>query len=367
MLKVPYENLKKANLPFEEEFTNSFKNCLKSGWYILGNEVKQFEENFAKYCGTQYCIGVASGLDALILSLVALDLPSGSEVIVPSNTYIASILAILRADLTPILVEPDIRTYNLCPQKLRKAISSKTRVILPVHLYGKLSAMQEIRDIASEYNLKIVEDCAQAHGARQAEHQAGNSGDLGAFSFYPTKNLGALGDGGAITTDSFELYEKIKCLRNYGSNKKYYNELLGFNSRLDEIQASFLNIKLRHLQKITDHKRMLADLYHEKLSEFYTKPVRDNNYYDVFHIYNVRTPKRDMLKSFLASQGIGTEIHYPIAPIDQVAMKNILNQDTPIAKEIHHSTLSLPISYANTAAEINYVIEKMNEFAKKEA
>lgn len=362
-MKVPYENLRILNESFFDSLKDVFSSSLESGWYILGSKVTEFEKNFAKYCGTKYCIGVASGLDALILSLEALELPKNSEVLVPSNTYIASILAILRAGLKPVLVEPNISTYNMCPLKTEQAINSNTSAILPVHLYGKLSDMSKLCEIAKNNRLKIVEDCAQAHGAKFKGKTAGSFGELGAFSFYPTKNLGALGDGGAITTNDKELYDKLRSLRNYGSHKKYYNERIGYNSRLDEIQAGFLNVKLSSLDKVTQHKRQLAKIYQEKLSTKFIKPKIENDFYDVYHIYNVRCVKRDQLKNWLLEQSIGTEIHYPVAPVDQKAMLGILDDETPIAREIHESTLSLPISFAHKPEDIEFVIEKLNHFA----
>ena len=230
-----------------EEYTSAFKKVLDSGWYIIGKEVKEFEQDFAAYCNVKNCIGVANGLDAITLSLVALDLPKGAEVIVPSNTYIASILSILQAGLKPVLVEPDINTYNIDPSLIEAHITSKTAAILVVHLYGKVCKMDDIQLLCNKHNLKLVEDCAQAHGAMHKGQKAGSFGEYGAFSFYPTKNLGALGDAGAITTQNDQLAEKVAMLRNYGSKVKYYNEVVGYNSRLDEMQAAFLNIKLKKI------------------------------------------------------------------------------------------------------------------------
>ena len=360
---IDYENLSKLNQPFFEDYKKAFAETLESGWYILGDKVKTFENEFATYCNTKYCVGVANGLDALIIALKAFNFKKGSEVIVPSNTYIATILAIVLNDLKPILIEPDINTYNIDPLKIEEKISDKTCAIMVVHLYGKVCEMDKISKIAKKNNLKIIEDCAQAHGANYKGIIAGNWGDFGAFSFYPTKNLGALADAGAITTNNTELAEKIKSLRNYGSKIKYQNELPGFNSRLDEIQAAFLNIKLKKLNDINNHKRRLAKLYQDQLKSDYIKPIVHRDYHDVYHIYNVRHPQRDKLKEYLNSNNIKTEIHYPIPPNKQKAMLGILDdQDTPIASEIHSTTLSLPISFFHTENDIAKVIEIMNKF-----
>lgn len=337
---------------------------MESGWFILGDSVKKFEQNFADFNDTKYCIGVASGLDALILSLKALDFPKGSEVIVPSNTYIATILAILNEGLIPVLVEPKIETYNIDPSLIAKAITDKTKAIMVVHLYGKACEMTEICNIAEKYSLNIIEDCAQAHGASINGKKVGSFGDFGAFSFYPTKNLGAIGDAGAITTNDKILYEKVLALRNYGSEKKYYNKYIGVNSRLDEIQAKVLDIKLKKLNLITEHKRKLASIYNDLLTEKVKKPILQDNYFDVFHIYNICTSRRDELKEYLLSKGIKTEIHYPIVPVDQECMKGIIDGESSIARKIHNETLSLPISFATTLEEVEIVSKEINLFFK---
>ncbi len=360
---IEYENLGKLNAPFFEDFENAFKQTLESGWYILGNKVQAFENEFSAYCNTKHCIGVANGLDALILALRAFDFEKGSEIIVPSNTYIATILSILHNDLKPVLVEPDIKTYNIDPKKIEEKITSKTRAIMVVHLYGKMCEMDSINAIAKKYQLKVIEDCAQAHGASYKNNKAGNWGHFGAFSFYPSKNLGAIADAGAVNTNDVDLAEKIKTLRNYGSKVKYYNELVGFNSRLDEVQAALLSVKLKHLNKINEHKRKLANLYLLHLKSDFIKPVVHPDYYDVYHIYNIRHEKRNALKDFLLKNEIKTEIHYPVAPNKQKAMVGIIdNQPTPIAEEIHQTTLSLPISFYHTEQDILRVIEVMNQF-----
>jgi dTDP-4-amino-4,6-dideoxygalactose transaminase len=363
MKQIDYENLFELNRPFFEEFKNSFNQVLNSGWFVLGAEVKKFEDTFAKYCNTNHCIGVANGLDAITLSLIALDFPKGSEVIVPSNTYIASILSIIQAGLTPILVEPNINTYNIDPNQIESKITNKTKAILVVHLYGKPCKMDDIKFLCQKFDLKLVEDCAQSHGAKFKNKTVGSFGDYGAFSFYPTKNLGALGDAGAVTSNSVELADKIAVLRNYGSKKKYYNDKIGFNSRLDEIQASFLNVKIKSLDLINNHKRELANLYNEKINNSFIKPIIDSDTYDVYHIYNIRHSKRDELKEYLLKNNVKTEIHYPVSPNKQLALKGYFdNTQFPISEEIHSTTLSLPISFFHTKEDISYVIDLLNAF-----
>jgi dTDP-4-amino-4,6-dideoxygalactose transaminase len=360
---IEYEDLGQVNEPFFPAFTKTFDEVVKSGWFILGSRVKKFETEFANYCGTSFSCGVANGLDALLLSLKACNFEKGSEVIVPSNTYIATILAVLHAGLKPVLVEPDLHTYNLDPDKIEEKITSNTKAILVVHLYGKLCEMERILPIARKRNLRVIEDCAQAHGAAFGDKKAGSFGDLGAFSFYPTKNLGALGDAGSVNTSDEMLFRSIQTLRNYGSEIKYHNKKIGYNSRLDEMQAAFLSIKLPFLEKMNAHKNQLAVLYREGLKNDFIKPVVQKNYSDVYHIFSVRHETRDRLRDFLLKHEIKTEIHYPVPPNKQPAMKGILDKEsTPIADEIHRTTLSLPISSFHTAFEIERVIETMNRF-----
>jgi dTDP-4-amino-4,6-dideoxygalactose transaminase len=364
--EIKYEDLWKSNELFIEEYKKSFSDTLNSGWFVLGRNVEDFEKEFSEYCGSKHCIGLASGLDALYLSLKHFDFPAGTEVIVPSNTYIATILSIINCGLKPILAEPDLRTYNIDPDEIIKKISPKTKALMIVHLYGKCCEMDRIMQIAEDFNLKVIEDCAQSHGASFNGKKTGTFGDFGAFSFYPTKNLGALGDAGAVITDDSDYSTFIRTMRNYGSKIKYRNEIPGINSRLDEIQAGFLKIKLKHLDEINSHKRGLADIYFENLSDFFVKPFRDNRFFDVFHIFNIRTHKRDELKNFLMENGVRTDIHYPIPPYMQQAMKGIIDdQVSPIASEIHNTTLSLPISFGNTEEQIYRVCEIMNKFASR--
>jgi dTDP-4-amino-4,6-dideoxygalactose transaminase len=360
---IEYENLGKANNKFFPDYQAAFNEVLNSGWYILGKKVKEFEEAFARYCGTRFCIGVANGLDALILALKVFRFEPGDEIIVPSNTYIATILSVIHNGLKPVLVEPDIRTYNIDPAKIEEKITSRTRAIIAVHLYGKVCDMDSLKAIVSKYGLKLIEDCAQAHGASYKKIKAGNFSEFGAFSFYPTKNLGALGDGGCLTTNDEDLADTVMTLRNYGSKIKYHNELAGFNSRLDEMQAAFLSVKLKSLDLISEHKRKLAGLYLEGLKNDFIKPLSEHDYYDVYHIFNIRHKERNKLKEYLLEHGIKTEIHYPIANNKQVAMKEILGSEpTPVAEEIHSTTLSLPISFYHTEADIHYIVDVMNRF-----
>jgi dTDP-4-amino-4,6-dideoxygalactose transaminase len=361
---IEYEDLKRSNSKFESKFKQAFDRVIAKGRYILGEEVELFEKEFAEYCGSKYCIGLASGLDALYLSLIALDLPKDSEVLVPSNTYIATILSIVNAGFKPVLTEPKIDTYNINPELIEKNISPATKAIMVVHLYGKPCEMDKISAIAKQYNLFLIEDCAQAHGAKYAKKKVGTWGMFGAFSFYPTKNLGALGDAGAIVTDDKEMAVKIKAMRNYGSHQKYYNQYAGINSRLDELQAAFLRIKLAHLAAINEHKAQLASLYSQLISNpKVVLPVTQKNAEEVFHIYNIRCATRDDLKEFLLKRAIKTEIHYPVAPNLQPAYREMFAHSTfPISEEIHKTTLSLPISYSHTREDIIYISKAINSY-----
>lgn len=360
---IPYESLKILNAPFEEQLKTKFSSFLQKGWYILGEEVSLFEHDFAAWHGEEHAIGVANGLDALILSLRCCELPAGSEVIVPSNTYIATILAIIHCGFIPVLAEPDIHTYNIDPIAIQAVLTDKTAAIIVVHLYGRCCEMDPILQLAAAHGLKVIEDCAQAHGAKYKENLAGTFGDFGAFSFYPTKNLGALGDAGAVICKTAEHAHKLRQLRNYGSEKKYHNGVIGYNSRLDELQAAFLNIKLPHLNAINAHKRKLAAIYSAQLQDRFIKPVCAPDYFHVFHIYNIRHQQRDQLKRYLAEHEIGTEIHYPIAPENQPALKGQLKScHYPISQEIHQTTLSLPCSFAHSEDEIYKVCEVINQF-----
>jgi dTDP-4-amino-4,6-dideoxygalactose transaminase len=359
---IEYENLREVNKPFFEEFKKSFENTLQSGWFILGKNVESFEKEFASYLAAGNCVGVASGLDALMLALKTYDFAPGDEVIVPSNTYIATILSIIQCGLKPVLVEPDINTYNIDSHFIEEKITSRTRALMIVHLYGKSCEMDPIVEICKKKELRLIEDCAQSHGAKYKGRMTGTFGDFGAFSFYPTKNLGALGDAGAVVTDDNEMAEKIRVLRNYGSKVKYYNEVPGFNSRLDEVQAAFLSVKLKMLDAINSHKRSLAGIYNERLKDTFIKPTTHPDYFDVYHIYNIRHPERDKLREYLLNNGIKTDVHYPVSPHKQKAMKDIFTGDYPVSEEIHNTTISLPVSYYHTHDQIHQVVDVLNSF-----
>lgn len=362
---IDYENLERANSEFSAEIQEVVQRVVKSGWYILGKEVEAFESEFAGYVGSAHCVGVANGLDALTISIRALELPSGAEVLVASNTYIATILAILHAGLTPILVEPDLDSYNMDPTLVRAALTGRTAAICVTHLYGKSCRMDEIGAIAREHGLHLIEDCAQSHGARLGEKVTGTFGIAGCFSFYPTKNLGAMGDAGAIVTDDPAFADRLRHWRNYGSKKKYENQFPGYNSRLDEMQAGILRVKLHHLDRITRHKRALADLYFEHLPKELVLPRLRSDEFDVFHIFAIRHPERDALKQWLADEGIKTEIHYPIPPHRQKALRGVISGEYPIADQIHSSILSLPISFATTPEEVRSVCEAIQRFPNR--
>ena len=360
---IPYDQLSKVNLPYQADFEQAFRVFLEKGWYIMGEGVKKFESQLAEYHGSKHAIGVANGLDALILAIKVLNLPSGSEIIVPSNTYIASILAIIHAGHQPVMVEPNLQTYNIDPNLIEASITPATKAILVVHLYGKCCDMDPINHISQKHGLAVIEDCAQSHDARYKGRLAGTLGDLAGFSFYPSKNLGALGDAGAILTNDDAFATSLRSMRNYGSHQKYQNDQVGFNSRLDELQALFLSIKLPYLAAITAHKRDLASLYLANLKSDFILPVVDGDYDDVYHIFNVRHPRRDALKAYLLENGVGTEIHYPIAPNHQKALAPWFEgRSFPISEEIHATTLSLPCSACHDALDIYRVIELMNAF-----
>lgn len=359
---IEYESLERSNSAYMAELEEAATRVIRSGWYVLGHEVSAFETEFAEYLGVRHCIGVANGLDALILALEALDLPKGSEVLVASNTYIATILAIVRAGHKPVLVEPDIETFNIDPDRLAGSITPNTRAICVTHLFGKSCRMDVICAFAQEHGLRIVEDCAQSHGAKLAGKMTGTFGDAGCFSFYPTKNLGAIGDAGAIVTDDEALADRLRHTRNYGSKQKYVNEYIGVNSRLDEIQAALLRVKLRYLDEMTHHKRTLAGIYFENLPDWLELPCRRDDEYDVFHIFGIRHPQRDALRAWLLDHGIKTEVHYPIPPHRQKAMASILFGSYPIAEELHATELSLPISIGVDADDIRDIADAITRF-----
>ena len=364
---IKFLDLHKINAPYEKLFQEKLKAVLDKGWYILGNEVEQFEQNFAEYCGTKFCIGVGNGLDALTLIFKGYielgKLQKGDEVIVPANTYIASILAILQADLVPVLVEPDEKTFNLNTDLLPEKITSKTKAILVVHLYGQLAEMGQINDFAKANNLLVIEDAAQAHGAKTEIKKAGNLSNAAGFSFYPSKNLGALGDAGAITTNDSDLAKILFSLRNYGSEVKYHNDFIGVNSRLDEIQAAFLNVKLPNLdnenqRRVAIAKRFLAEIKNDKI----VLPLFDNSNNHVFHLFVIRTQNRTVLQNYLTENGIQTQIHYPIPPHKQKALKQFNHLSFPISDKMHDEVLSLPMSPVMTNDEVDFIIKILNKW-----
>lgn len=369
---IPFLDLKEINAVYREELMNAASRVIDSGWYIMGEELKAFEAEFASYCGTKHCIGVANGLDALILVLRAWkvlgNLKEGDEVIVPANTYIASILAISENKLKPVLVEPDPKTFNISPDNVRSAITDKTKAILAVHLYGQLADMPKIMSIASEHNLLVLEDSAQAHGAEFDGVKAGNWGHASGFSFYPGKNLGALGDAGAVTTNDDELAKTIRALGNYGSHKKYENLYQGLNSRLDELQAALLSVKLKYLDREMQRRREVAVAYANKIdNSLIHLPInKDTNLGSlenhVFHLFVVRTKNRAALQQHLLDSGIQTVIHYPIPPHKQQAYKNLSELTLRLTVDIHNEVLSLPISPVMSDEQVEIVINACNDF-----
>jgi dTDP-4-amino-4,6-dideoxygalactose transaminase len=365
---IKFLDLKKINERYETAFQQKLKSVLASGWYILGKEVQEFEANFAQYCDAQYCVGVGNGLDALTLIFKGYiqlgKLQKGDEVIVPANTYIASILAILQADLVPVLVEPKLETYNIDPSLIQDKIATKTKAILAVHLYGQLAEMDEINKIAIKNNLLIIEDAAQCSGSISNQKSAiKNQQSSAAYSFYPTKNLGALGDGGAVVTNDTELAKTIQSLRNYGSETKYKNDFIGVNSRLDELQAAFLSLKLPNLNTDNENRRVIAKRYLTEIkNDKIILPFWDLSDNHVFHLFVIRTENRNDLQKYLAENKIETVIHYPIPPHQQKAFKSWNNLSFPITEKIHNEVLSLPISPVMTMDEVSYVISILNKY-----
>jgi dTDP-4-amino-4,6-dideoxygalactose transaminase len=366
---IPFLDLKSINLRQKEEFQSVFKEVLDSGWLILGNQTELFEKEFSAYCGTQYCVGVANGMDALHLVLKAWGIGPGDEVIVPSNTYIATWLAVSQVGAKPVPVEPEINTYNINSDLLEAAITSRTRVIIPVHLYGQTANMNSIMKIAERNGLYVLEDAAQAHGATLNGARAGSLGHAAAFSFYPGKNLGALGDGGAVTTNDVHLDERIRELRNYGSQFKYQNKVRGYNSRLDELQSAFLRLKLPLLNADNSHRAKIADQYTKGLSHLdsLTLPIIDYGCEHVWHLYVIRHARRDFLRKQLLELGVNTMIHYPIPPHLQPAYKDlgIPLGALPLSEKIHNEVLSLPMGPTLTSKEVAKVIATVAESVDK--
>ncbi|MBM6613018.1 DegT/DnrJ/EryC1/StrS family aminotransferase [Citrobacter portucalensis] len=364
---IKFLDLKKINEKYNAELINAFQSVLDSGWYIMGGNLEQFENEFAKYCNVNHCIGVANGLDALILVLRAWKelgyLKDGDEVIVPSNTYIASILAITENDLTPVLVEPDMDSFNISISNVEKAITDKTKVILPVHLYGQICPMKELMDLAKKSGLLVLEDCAQAHGASIDGIKAGSWGDASAFSFYPGKNLGALGDAGAITSNDAKLADVVKAIRNYGSHEKYKNNYQGLNSRLDELQAALLSVKLKYLDEENDIRRNIAKEYLARINnKSIILPSIGDHVTHVWHLFVIRTNKRNELKKHFENEGVQTLIHYPIPPHKQKAYIYMNEMKYPISEMLHEQVLSLPIDPTMSMADVDAVINAANSF-----
>lgn len=364
-MKIPFSNFEPMHKQIREEIIQKFDKVYYSNWFILGEEVKWFEKQFAQYNESKYCIGCGSGLDALYLILRGFDIKEGDEVIIPSNSYIATALAVSYAGATPIFVEPDIKTYNINPNLIENAVNEKTKAIIPVHLYGQPTDLGKINVIAKKYNLKVIEDCAQAHGAKYKGRKIGSFGHAAGFSFYPGKNLGALGDGGAVITNDINLANKISAIRNYGSNKKYFNDYKGINSRLDEIQAAFLSVKLKYLEIWNKERSRIADFYLKNMqNENIVKPYVAENVESVWHLFVIRTKRRNELKKYLDDKGIGTLIHYPIPMHLQRAYKDLgfRTGDFPIAEQISNEVISLPIWYGMCMEEMNYVVDSMNRW-----
>lgn len=360
---ISFLDLQKINNRFRDKIDERIKNILDCGWYLQGQENEQFCKNFAAYCGTRFALGCGNGLDALRLIIAAYGFGKGDEIIVPANTYIASILAISENGCTPVLVEPDINTYCIDPDLIEEKITEKTKAILVVHLYGQVCPMEKIRELAQKYSLKVIEDAAQAHGALYQGKRTGNLSDAAGFSFYPGKNLGCLGDGGAISTNDEELYAKVKALANYGSDRKYHHIYKGINSRLDEIQAAVLDVKLQFLDEDNEKRRHIAKRYRDEIKnpKIILPAVQDEKSH-VWHIFAVRTPERDNLQLYLQDKGVQTLIHYPTPPHKQGAYAEWNALSFPVTEKIHQEVLSLPISPVMTEEEVNFVVQTINQY-----
>lgn len=361
---IEYESLKDSNKVFNRELELKFKEILDKGWFILGSEVEEFEKSFSALHYNQPFLGVGSGTDAILLSLLALNLPKGSNVLISAYSYIATVLPILRCDLNPIFIEPELDTYNIDPSKIEEKITPNTSALILTHMFGRPCDMDPILEIVKEHNLALIEDCSQAHLSTYKKKIVGTFGDFGCFSFYPTKNLGALGDAGGILIKNEEDYKSILSLRNNGSSEKYHHSHIGISSRLDELQAGFLNIKLQYLNEITKHKQKLAMLYQELLDKRFNPKGTNESINHSFHIFAIETERRDLVKQFLLDNGIKTEIHYPIPPHLQPALSSLNYKvgDFPIAERLHNSTLSLPISLSTTEEDVKKVCKFLNQF-----
>lgn len=365
-MNVPFVSFLPMERELDSDLRNAFNRVFTRSWYIEGQEDAAFEKAFSAFCGTKYCIGVGNGLDALMLILKALDIGEGDEVIVPSNTYIATALAVTYVGAKPVFVEPEMETFNIDPSRIEAAVTARTKAIMPVHLYGRACDMDPIMSIAAKYSLRIIEDCAQAHGATYKGRKVGTFGDAAGFSFYPGKNLGALGDAGAVVTDNEDIAVKVRALGNYGSDYKYHHIYKGNNSRLDELQAAFLSAKLPHLERMNAARRQIADRYLAEIKNpAVILPVVSEGYVPVWHIFGIRCSRRDELEKHLAGQGIMTNKHYPIPMHLQECYRDLgfSEGDFPIAEEISRTELSLPMFYGMTDAEVQAVISAVNDFA----
>lgn len=366
-MSITFLDLKAGYLELKDDMDQAYYRVMDSGWFILGEEVEAFEQEFAAYCGARHCIGLGNGLDALHLILRAYGIGEGDEVIVPANTYIATWLAVSYAGAVPIPVEPDSRTYNLDPQQIQAAITSRTRAIMPVHLYGQPADMDPILEIAHQHGLKVIEDAAQAHGARYKGRPTGNLGDAAGWSFYPGKNLGAFGDGGAVTTNDGELAERVRILRNYGSKVKYYNEVKGYNSRLDPLQAAFLRVKLQYLDEWNQRRKVIAARYLAELSNIpdLILPVTLEGIEPSWHLFVVRHPQRDALQKHLTQAGIGTLIHYPVPPHLSGAYAELKRQagDFPLSKQMANTVLSLPMGPHLSLMDVEQILNLVRRWA----
>ena len=365
-MNVPFATFKPMHNEIREELNSAYEIVLDKSNFIQGTECKKFEEEFAKYCEVKYCVGVATGLDALMLILKAMNIGESDEVIVPSNTYIATALAVSYTGAKPVFVEPEIETFNINVNKIEEKITSNTKAIIAVHLQGRTADMDAINAIAKKHNLKVIEDAAQAHGAKYKGKKAGSLCDAAGFSFYPGKNLGALGDGGCVTTNNKKLADKVRALGNYGSDYKYHHIYKGVNSRLDEIQAAFLRVKLPNLDRWNEDRRATAKKYFESIKNPLIKlPLKSTDEFEhIYHVFVIRCDKRDELEKYLSDNGIGTVKHYPIPMHEQECYKDlgIKHGELPIAEEISRTVLSIPMYYGMTDEEINYVIETINKF-----
>lgn len=365
-MKIPFATFKPMHDEIRKDLDQAYNKVIDSNYFIQGKECELFEKEFADYCNAKYCVGVATGLDALYLILRAMNIGNGDEVIVPSNTYIATALAVSYCGATPIFVEPELETYNINPALIEEKITDQTKAIIAVHLQGRPADMDAVNEIAKKHNLYVIEDAAQAHGTEYKGQKVGTLSDAAGFSFYPGKNLGALGDGGAVVTNNKEIADKVRALGNYGSDYKYHHIYKGTNSRLDEIQSAFLRCKLQHLDKWNEYRRNVANKYFEGIKNPLIKlPLKDSeDYRHIYHVFVIRCAKRDELEKYLNENGIGTVKHYPIPMHLQEAYKdlNIKEGSLPIAEEISKTVLSIPMYYGMTDEEVNYVIDKLNAF-----